>query len=343
MEQYSILIVDGSAVMRRTITKFFESDARFVVVGIARTGLEAEKKIVSLNPDIVILNSEITDFDGFVTLRRLMNNNKLQKAVIVSAENEEDAKVLKALEYGATTIILKKNIVGDTSIADRKAEFISKIEAIIRNIKKTGTNFKEENEEKEKNKDRQIELVFIGTSTGGPSALQAILPRFPKDFPVPIIVDQHMPLGFTQSLAARFKSLCQLDVKEAENNEVLQAGIIYIAPSGFQTTLQMVHGNPTLKVWNHKSSDVLYKPCIDITLTSLAPIYGSHLLAIILTGMGSDGLEGCKLVKNFRGHVIIEAEQSCVVYGMPKAIFESGFYDKQVPLSDIYKQIRSYV
>lgn len=187
-------------------------------------------------------------------------------------------------------------------------------------------------------------IIIIGTSTGGPAALQSILPNFPADLSVPVLVLQHMPPGFTKSLAERFDTFCQLHVKEAEDDEVLQSGNIYIAPSGFQTTLHLRSDNRvSFKITDSSNDNNLYKPSIDVTLNSAAPIYKDHLLVAILTGMGNDGVVGCKSVKENGGHVIIESENTCVVYGMPKAVFEAKLYDVQVPLQDVLKEILTYV
>jgi two-component system chemotaxis response regulator CheB len=186
--------------------------------------------------------------------------------------------------------------------------------------------------------------VIIATSTGGPAALQSLLPKFPDDIPVPILVLQHMPPGFTQSLAERFNTFCNLHVKEAEDGDILEAGNIYIAPSGFQTLLVEEKDNKVaLKIEDTMDEKILYKPSINITLNSAAPIYRDRLLAVILTGMGNDGLIGCESVKAYNGHVIVEAEESCIVYGMPKAVFEAGLADIQVTLPNIFDKIMGYI
>ncbi len=195
-----------------------------------------------------------------------------------------------------------------------------------------------------KGKQRIIELLFIGCSTGGPSALQTILPRFPKDFPIPIVVAQHMPLSFTKPLADRFNTLCQLDVEELKNDQVVKAGKIYIAPSGYQTKLvKRLDGTVVFKVENSEMDQTLYKPCIDITVGSAAPIYKERLLTLILTGMGTDGTKGCELVKKYGGYVFVEAEESCVVYGMPKSVVEAGYADGQYLLSRMYDEVNSFI
>lgn len=190
----------------------------------------------------------------------------------------------------------------------------------------------------------RIELIIIGTSTGGPSALQWVLPKFASDFQVPILVLQHMSPGFTKAFADRFNALCKLHVKEAEDGDLLEAGTIYIAPSGYQTLIEKYHdGGRWIKIHEESPNSSLYSPCVDVTLYSAAPIYEDRLLVVILTGMGSDGLEGCKRVKEHQGLVVVEARESCVVYGMPKAVLEAGLADRQSPLSSVYSTIMSFI
>lgn len=193
---------------------------------------------------------------------------------------------------------------------------------------------------KPEKKETKRKLLIIGCSTGGPSALQSILPRFPKDLSIPIIVIQHMPPGFTKPLAERFDTICNLHVKEIENGDILEAGNIYIAPAGFQTLLENgKENNIILKVEDMAAAENLYKPSINVTLNSAAPIFKDKLISVILTGMGNDGLIGCGNVKDNNGYIVVEAEESCIVYGMPKVVFEAGLADIQVPLSNIFETI----
>lgn len=201
---------------------------------------------------------------------------------------------------------------------------------------------KEAVEENKKRGSASVDLLIIGCSTGGPSAIQSILPRFTPDFPAGIVVLQHMPPGFTKPLADRFDNLCNLKVKEAEDGDVVMPGVIYVAPAGYQTLFQKTNdGKTTFKIVVDESK--LYKPSIDVSLQSGSSIYRDRLLVVILTGMGTDGLIGCGEVKRQRGHVIVESEESCIVYGMPKAVYEAGYADRQVSLPNIYQEILSFI
>lgn len=184
-----------------------------------------------------------------------------------------------------------------------------------------------------------VEIVAIGTSTGGPSALQAVLPKLPFGFPVPVIVAQHMPPGFTGPLAQRLNNLCQLSVKEGSHGEVLKAGTVYIAPAGKQMQVLKRAGQLVLQIGDEAPFSTLYHPSVDVMFHSLAKETGRGTLAVVMTGMGNDGRRGAKEIKDSEGFAIAEAEESCVVYGMPRALVEAGLADRIVPLGEIGKTI----
>lgn len=184
-----------------------------------------------------------------------------------------------------------------------------------------------------------IEIVAIGTSTGGPSALQAVLPALPANFPVPVLVAQHMPPGFTGPLAQRLNGLCPLNVKEGANGEVLKAGTVYIAPAGKQLQVQRKSGQLVLNIGDEAPIQTLYHPSVDVMFLSLAKEVGKGTLGVVMTGMGSDGTKGMKNIKASEGYAIAEAEETCVVFGMPKTLIEAGLADRVVPLGEIGKTI----
>jgi two-component system, chemotaxis family, protein-glutamate methylesterase/glutaminase len=184
-----------------------------------------------------------------------------------------------------------------------------------------------------------IEIVAIGTSTGGPSALQTVLPQLPANFPVPVLVAQHMPPGFTGPLAQRLNGLCPLNVREGVHGEILKAGTIYIAPAGKQLQVQRRGGQLTLNIGGDAPIPTLYHPSVDVMFLSLAKEVGKGALGVVMTGMGTDGLRGMREIKALEGFAIAEAEESCVVYGMPRAIVEAGLADRVIPLGEIGRNI----
>jgi two-component system chemotaxis response regulator CheB len=272
--------------------------------------------------------------------------------VMLSNYTEEGAEItIRALEQGAVDFFLKSELIKEDIKQEVIDEFLNRLKTIagsakipLREVKVPAGKVIKPIERESAARGQLADLLIIGTSTGGPAALQSILPYFPEDTRVPILVLQHMPPGFTKSLADRFDTFCNLHVKEAEDGDILEAGNIYIAPAGFQTLLAKKNdGNVAIRVEDSMDEKILYKPSVNVTLDSAAPIYKERLLTVILTGMGNDGLNGCRSVKKYNGRVIVEAEESCVVYGMPRAVFEAGLADIQVPLSNIFDKIMLYI
>lgn len=349
MKQYGVLVVDDSSFMRRCISLIIEKDPQFFIIGIARNGIDAVEKVQRLRPDLVTMDVEMPEMDGISALKEIMKSCPVPVVMLSNHTKEGTKTALEALELGAVDFFLKSSLVGEEAEDNLINEFINKIKIIASSVNIQANQANQTNIEVEKTEglkdDKWIfshkrELLIIGCSTGGPSALQSLLPRFPKELPVPVIVIQHMPPGFTGPLAERFDTICNLHVKEIENGDVLEIGNIYIAPAGFQTFLQETKGNKiTFKVDEVSPIETLYKPSINVTLNSAAPIFKNGLLTVILTGMGNDGLIGCGNVKENNGYIIVEAEESCIVYGMPKVVFEAGLADTQVTLSHIFEQI----
>lgn len=351
MGRYGVLVVDDSSFMRKSISHIIEKDPQFFVVGIARDGIEAIEKVQRLKPDIVTMDFEMPEMDGITALEKIMEVSPVP-VVMLSNYTEEGAEItIRALELGAVDLFLKSELIGHNVEEKVINDFLSQLKMIaesakvpLREVKALGKIDRQSIKGKSLARGELVDLVIIGTSTGGPAALQSILPFFPEDTPVPILVLQHMPPGFTKSLAERFDTFCNLRVKEAEDGDILEAGNIYIAPAGFQTLLsKKKDDNVSLKIVDMPNEKTLYKPSINITLDSAAPIYKERLLTVILTGMGNDGLIGCRSVKKYNGYVITEAEESCIVYGMPKAVYEAGLADIQVTLSKVFEKIMLYI
>ncbi len=349
MQQYGVLVVDDSSFMRRCISLIIEKDPQFFIIGIARNGQDAVEKVKRLKPDIVTLDVEMPEMDGIEALRQIMKVNPVP-VVMLSNHTEEGAKTtIKALELGAVDFFLKTALVGEDTEPRIEEAFLLSLKTIVQGAKVQAFEVAQSTEHiqtlKQENKvNPQYDLLVIGCSTGGPSALQSLLPRFALNISVPIIVIQHMPPGFTGPLAERFDTICNLHVKEAQNGDILEKGNIYIAPAGFQTyTERKKDGTVVIKIEESSPIETLYKPSVNVTLLSTAQIYKERLITVIMTGMGNDGLLGCKEVKRLKGRIIVEAEESCIVYGMPKVVYEAGLADVQVPLPQIYQQVMRFV
>ncbi|HEY2420047.1 MAG TPA: chemotaxis response regulator protein-glutamate methylesterase [Neobacillus sp.] len=344
MKQFGVLVVDDSAFMRRAISQILEEDPQFFVVGIARNGVEAVEKVQRFKPDLVTMDVEMPKMNGLKALEEIMKSSPVPVVMLSSRTGEGAMETLEALDLGAVDFFLKENLLKKGVGKEYSQEFLHRIKGAVAAKLPPTLPFVHQEEEESEQIQKHTDLIFIGCSTGGPSALKTILPCFPKDFSIPIVVAQHMPPGFTKPLAERFDTFCQLKVREAENDLLVKQGTIYIAPSGFQTRFEKKRdGTLIFKVDNLDAEESLYKPSIDITLSSAAPMFTNRLLSVILTGMGVDGMRGCGLVKKYGGTVFVEAEDSCIVYGMPKSVLEAGYADEQYRLSRMYQEIISFI
>lgn len=334
MEQiYRVLIVDDSAVMRKNISAIIKKNSQFSIVGIARNGKEAIEKIQRFLPDLVILDTEMPIMDGLETLEYIMVNCPV--SVVMMSTDEE--VTFKAIEKGAIDFVIKGELLNNN---DETVFHERLLVAAKANIVKPPLRVVQEPVMYRGNAERKRDVLIIGSSTGGPAALQHILTRFPSDFPLPIIVIQHMPVGFTKSLADRLNGLCALRVKEITHGERMEVGTIYICVSGFQTIiLRDADKCYMFQITQSLPFETLYKPSIDVTLHSIAKFHDLRTLIVILTGMGVDGLRGCRLLKENDSIILSESPETCVVYGMPKVVFEDGLSDQQIPLYDMYEQI----
>jgi len=346
MKKYKVLIVDDSAFMRKGISTIIEKDEDFEVVGLARNGLDAVEKVKLLKPDVVTMDVEMPEMDGIQALKQIMKVCPVPVVMLSALTDEGTQATMEALEVGAIDFFLKSNLLNPQSSEDVRSEFRLKLKVACQ------ARLPKENKPILSVADvkpypspsissKKYELILIGSSTGGPSALQQIISRIDADFSIPILIVQHMPPGFTKPLSERLNNLCKISVKEAEDGEILQKGHVYIAPSGFQMTLKKVGANNyAICVHENYPHKALYTPSVDVTLMEIASFYKEKLLTVILTGMGSDGTLGCKDVKRYSGLVVTESEETSVIYGMPKSVVEAGLSDYQVDIDKMYEFIR---
>jgi two-component system chemotaxis response regulator CheB len=340
-----VLVVDDSAFMRTTLSRMIACESGLEVIGTAASGSEALEKIPALDPDVVTLDINMPGLDGVATLRCLMHRFP-RPVIMVSSVTEKDAETtFSALGAGAFDYVPKQLSASSLEIDHIRSDLVAKIRAAAlarrshlhtRNAKKPSRAAKPERP----HVFSTSTIVALGTSTGGPKALEKILPLLPRDVPVPILIVQHMPVGFTASFARRLSQLCSICVQEATDHEPLRCGVAYIAPAG----LHMRIGRRTsdAKVVICLSSDphaALHVPSIDVLMKSVAEIYHDRALGVIMTGMGSDGAEGMSEIYRTGGLTIGQDEATCAVYGMPRACAELGILSRVVPLADIPAQI----
>jgi len=340
MPKIKVFVVDDSAFMRGIITKMLESDDEIEVIGSARNGQEAIERIGELKPDVVTLDIEMPVMNGIEALKYLMKNNPLP-VIMFSALTSEGAEItLEALNIGASDFITKDFSNFSIKISGKENELISKVKNVAK--KKSLYLMRRINLPRKQitiNKQKRIRhsILAIGASTGGPPAIENVLSAIPVDFPLPIVISQHMPKLFTKSFAQRLNNTSQITVKEAENGEMLQRGVAFIAPG--DAHMGITRRNNEVFVEFTNDSKYIYRPSVDLLFSSVAQAYGMESICVILTGMGNDGLAGAKEVKAKNGYVIAQDEDTCVVYGMPRAVVNANMADIVLPLEKITEEI----
>lgn len=338
-----VLVVDDSAFMRTALARMIASDQEFQVVGTASNGSEALARIESLDPDVITLDMQMPGMNGLDTLRAIMSQFP-RPVIMVSAATEKDAEdTFNALAAGAFDYLPKQLSSASLEIAHIREDLIAKIRAAAASRAAHFVPGRKPPQSTVVDTERRATIapaiIAIGSSTGGPRALQEILPRFPRNLPVPILIVQHMPSGFTAAFAQRLNNTCALTVKEAADEDLIRSGVAYIAPAGVHLTVQRHSESQSYIQLNPQPKDCLHIPSVDVMMKSVAENYGCRALGVILTGMGSDGAEGMQAIHKRGGLTIGQDESTCTVYGMPRACAELGVLNRIAPLSDIPGQI----
>ncbi len=360
-----VLVVDDSALMRKIISDILNSDPDIKVIDTARNGQIAVEKVEQLRPDVVTLDHEMPVLDGLHALGYIMSECPTP-VIMLSAADERGAELtLNAFEYGAVDFIQKPSGTISRDIEQIAQEIRSKVKAAAKAQLKN-LHFMEEHvissETRKTHSDRQKQIsnplrsnprrvmtkkiLAIGSSTGGPRALEQVIPKLPQDLRAAVLVVQHMPAGFTASLAQRLNSQSALVVREAKDGDLIQEGVVLIAPGDYHMeVIQKMIDGKTVEVisLNKEPRELGVRPCVNVLFRTLAPIYGANILSVIMTGMGTDGAEGVEKIKQAGGKAIAEDERSCIVYGMPKAIVDRGLADRIVPLEMIATTIQQLI
>jgi two-component system chemotaxis response regulator CheB len=338
-----IIIVDDSSFFRRRITEILEADPEFQVIDTAADGKEAVDKVLRQGPDVVTMDVEMPVMDGIEAVKAILARRPQTRIIMFSSLTQEGAQVtLNALEAGAADFFPKsfEDIAADRAAATNL--FRSKVRALatkspVRPAPRAvgvGASAKPSKATETAPLNGRTQLVVIAASTGGPVALQDVLKHLPERYPRPVLIVQHMPAAFTRTFAERLNGSCRVAVKEAQDGERLASGTVYIAPGGMQLTVERNGTNSTLKVYAGQDG-LNYKPCADLTLSSLAGQRADDVLVVVLTGMGADGCEGARKLKQMGATVWAQDEASCVVYGMPAAVTKAGLTDHVLSLDAI--------
>lgn len=373
-KKHKLLIVDDSAFMRKMISDFFKDHPTIEVIDTARNGKDAIEKIQQLKPDVVTMDVEMPELNGLETLKCIMDISPVP-VVMLSSFTENGAKqTMLAMEYGAVDFVTKPGGTISLDIHKVKDELIHKVELAakvpIEKLRKHGSSIKysyiknmprgtsagisEKQTVTESNRSihpvqtqwskTSEKIVLIGTSTGGPRALQQVITKLPKAFPAPILIVQHMPPGFTKSLAERLNHISYVQVKEAEQGEKVEAGTAYIAPGGFHLKMKKVGSHYEIVLDDKEPPRAGHRPSVDVLFENISQFEELDKIAVIMTGMGNDGSKGLMALKR-TGNVIAIAEsaETCIVFGMPKAAIETQFVDEVVNVDEIAETMLKYL
>jgi two-component system chemotaxis response regulator CheB len=336
MAPLRILIVDDSAVTRRVLSNLLAADPELVVAGTAGNGIQALARIPDLKPDLITLDIEMPGMDGLETLVEIRKLYPKLPVIMFSTLTERGANAtLDALARGASDYVTKPS--ADASPARVGEELIRKIKSLcaVRLPRPRSSPIPAPVSGRPSGR---VDVIAIGTSTGGPNALTALIPKFPADFPVPIVIVQHMPPLFTRLLAERLSSLGRLKVREGTEGESLRPGQVWIAPGDHHMTVAR-KGMEFVLGLNHDPQENSCRPAVDVLFRSVAQSYGSRVLAVVLTGMGNDGTRGASAIREAGGQVIVQDEASSVVWGMPGSVVSSQLADHIYPLDGIAAEI----
>ena len=343
--QIKVLVVDDSAFMRTALSRIIGSDPELIVVGAAASGSEALERIPILNPDVITLDVQMPGLNGLETLRSIMARHP-RPVIMVSSATVKDAEItFNALGAGAFDYVPKQLSPTSLDIIHIQRELIEKIKVAAESRFAPSYNGSKLFPTLRSTGSEAFSLVpavvAIGVSTGGPQALQEILPLFPKDISVPILIVQHMPRGFTAPFAQRLNTLCSMQVREAAHEEIIQSGVIYIAPAGIHMMVERRPDSRAAICLTTLPEKHLHMPSVDVLMESVASVYRSLAMGIIMTGMGSDGSSGMQAIQRAGGITIGQDQATCAVYGMPRVCYEMGILQRVVPLSQIPQQVLS--
>lgn len=337
-----VLVVDDSAFMRKVIQQILIEDPDIEICGVARDGMEALRIAKEKSPDVITLDVEMPVMDGITCLERLLVQGKYGVVMVSSLTTEGAAATIRALELGAVDFFPKPSNLFSISQDARKRELIDKVrvagqarthllspvptpKAAV--VKPVTTAFRS---------DGFKTLVALGISTGGPRALQSVIPNLPATLPAPVLIVQHMPPGFTKSLAARLNDISEIAVREAENGDELRAGVVYIAPGDHHIDLTRDAGKLRIRLDQQSPPVNGFRPSADYLFDAVRRSGIRDCIGVIMTGMGADGSRGLRDLKSNNGaHIIAQDEKSCSVFGMPRAAIELGCVDEVVPLESI--------
>jgi two-component system chemotaxis response regulator CheB len=331
------LVVDDSAYVRKVVSQMLTSDPRMQVVGIAADGEEALEKAAELDPDVITLDLEMPRCNGLQFLQRMSRGRRVP-VVVVSTQDQSGEMVLGALESGAFDFVHKPTALANEQLYSVADMLVEKVAAAARMSprQRDALYLRPTPQPIERQVGAaKVSVVVLGISTGGPMALREILPALPADFPVPVLVVIHMPADYTGPYAERLDAVSALSVVEARPELRVEPGLVILAQGGMHMT---VNSARQIRL-DRQPDNLLHRPSVDVLFQSAADIYGAGVLGVIMTGMGNDGTAGARSIKAVGGTILAQSEETCVVYGMPRAAVEAGLVDQVVALPDLAAEI----
>lgn len=340
MKKIRVLVVDDSAFARKVLRQVLSRSSQIEVVGTAHDGLDALERIVELQPDVITLDLVMPNLDGIGVLHALreLKGVTVPRVIIVSMSDTQGDLAISALREGAIDLVQKPTSVANDRLYELADELTRKVEAAASaRVSSRRANIEQPRATPplpEVRSTPRHQLVIIGASTGGPQAVGALLAALPADFPVPIAVVVHIPPGFSQSLAEHLDRDCQISVAEASDGLLLRPGLALVARAGMHLAFERSEGSYRARVGSAPEGH-LHRPALDVTLRSAAEADAGLVLGVVLTGMGSDGLEGARAVHAKGGTLLTQTEASCVVYGMPRVVWEDGIASAQASIEDM--------
>lgn len=341
-----VLVIDDSAYVRKVVREILSRSPFLEVVGTARDGREALDLVEQLNPDVITCDLIMPELDGVGFVREQMQRKPVP-IIIMSVAKETAAAALTALDAGAIDFVQKPTALASEKIFEVSNELIEKVKAAgnisLNRLPTPPAPQIAVTVEPAVDGTHSVDLVVLGISTGGPQALKRLIPQLPADFPVPLVMVMHMPVGYTEMYAAKLNELCNLEVREAAEGDELKPGRVFLAQAGRHLTLKRQTDGKVVTHLNARPFSTLHRPSVDVLFQSAAEVYRNRVLGVVMTGMGSDGKQGAAWIKSQGGLVFTEAESSCVVYGMPGVVMEAGLSDKSVALEDMAHAIREVV
>ncbi|HET6974052.1 MAG TPA: chemotaxis response regulator protein-glutamate methylesterase [Pyrinomonadaceae bacterium] len=341
-----VLVIDDSAYVRKVVREILSRSPFLEVVGTARDGREALDLVEQLDPDVVTCDLIMPELDGVGFVREQMQRRPVP-IIIMSVAKETAEAALTALDAGAIDFVQKPTALASEKIFEVSNELIDKVKAAGNiSLKRLPTPPDPQiavTVESAVDGTHSVDLVVLGISTGGPQALKRLIPQLPSDFPVPLVMVMHMPVGYTEMYAAKLNEISNLEVREAAEGDELKPGHVFLAPAGRHLTLKRNRDGKVVTHLDARPFSTLHRPSVDVLFQSAAEVYRNRVLGVVMTGMGSDGSQGAAWIKSQGGLIFTEAESSCVVYGMPGVVVEAGLSDKSIALEDMAHAIREVV